>query len=124
MFEMTKSRHCHCHVVLLAVFYAFFVVDTASGLDNSLDTFFVCYFYAIREWKEGIGDIRFARAVGSEQAKDLAGGDVQVEVVERDKVVIALDEIFDVDDVCHEAALLLVVARYDCIIAGAGSAHQ
>lgn len=28
------------------------------------------------------------------------------------------------DDVCHEAALLLVVARYDFIIAGAGGAHQ
>ena len=25
---------------------------------------------------------------------------------------------------CHEAALLLVVARYDFIIAGAGGAHQ
>ena len=56
--------------------------------------------------------------------EDLAGGDAQVKVVERNKIVIALDEVFDVDDVCHEAALLLVVARYDCIIAGAGSAHQ
>ena len=28
------------------------------------------------------------------------------------------------DDVCHEAALLLVVARYDCIIAGVGGARQ
>ena len=31
---------------------------------------------------------------------------------------------FDVDDVCHEAALLLLAARYDCIIAGAAGAHQ
>ena len=66
----------------------------------------------------------FARAVGAEQAKDLAGGDAQVKVVERDKIVVALDEIFDVDDVCHEAALLLIAARYDCIIAGAADAHQ
>ena len=65
-----------------------------------------------------------ARAVGSEQAKDLAGGDAQVKVVERDKVVVALDEVFDVDDVCHEAALPLIAARYDCIIAGASGAHQ
>ena len=65
-----------------------------------------------------------ARAVGAQQAKDLAGGDAQVKVVERNKVVIALDEVFDVDDVCHEAALLLIAARYDCIIAGASGAHQ
>ena len=38
--------------------------------------------------------------------------------------IVALDEVFDVDDVCHEAALLLVVARYDCIIAGEDGAHQ
>ena len=65
-----------------------------------------------------------ARAVGAQQAKDLAGGDAQVKVVERDKIVVALDEIFDVDDVCHEAALLLIAARYDCIIAGADGARQ
>ena len=41
-----------------------------------------------------------------------------------DKIVVALDEVFDVDDVCHEAALLLIAARYDCIIAGAAGAHQ
>ena len=58
------------------------------------------------------------------QAKDLAGGDAQIKVVERDKIVVALDEIFDVDDVCHEAALLLIAARYDCIIAGTAGAHQ
>ena len=58
------------------------------------------------------------------QAKDLAGGDAQVKVVERNKVVIALDEVFDVNDVCHEAALPLIAARYDCIIAGAAGAHQ
>ena len=45
-------------------------------------------------------------------------------MVERDKIVVALDEVFDVDDVCHEAALLLIAARYDCIIAGAADAHQ
>ena len=45
-------------------------------------------------------------------------------MVERDKVVIALDKVFDVDDVCHEAALLLIAARYDCIIAGAAGARQ
>lgn len=66
----------------------------------------------------------FARAVGAQQAKDLAGGDAQVKVVERNKVIVALDEVFDVDDVCHEAALLLLAARYDCIIAGAGGTHQ
>ena len=66
----------------------------------------------------------FARAVGAQQAKDLAGGDAQVKVVERNKVIVALDEVFDVDDVCHEAALLLLAARYDCIIAGAAGAHQ
>ena len=65
-----------------------------------------------------------ARAVGAQQAKDLAGGDAQIKVVERDKIVVALDEIFDVDDVCHEAALLLIAARYDCIIAGTAGAHQ
>ena len=65
-----------------------------------------------------------ARAVGAQQAKDLAGGDTQVKVVERNKVVVALNEVFDVDDVCHEAALLLLAARYDCIIAGADGAHQ
>ena len=59
-----------------------------------------------------------------EVVADLAGGDAQVKVVERNKIVIALDEVFDMDDVCHEAALLLVVARYDFIIAGAGGAHQ
>ena len=38
--------------------------------------------------------------------------------------IVALDEVFDVDDVCHEAALLLIVARYDCIIAGVAGARQ
>ena len=65
-----------------------------------------------------------ARAVGAQQAKDLAGGDAEVKVVERDKVVVALDEVFDADDICHEAALLLIAARYDCIIAGAAGAYQ
>lgn len=65
-----------------------------------------------------------ARAVGAQQAKDLARGNTQVKVVERNKIVIALDEVFDVDDVCHKAALLLLAARYDCIIAGADGAHQ
>ena len=45
-------------------------------------------------------------------------------MVERDKIVVALDEVFDVDDVCHEAALLSVVVWYGCIIAGAAGAHQ
>ncbi len=35
-----------------------------------------------------------------------------------------IDEVFDVDDVCHEVALPLIAARYDCIIAGAAGAHQ
>ena len=65
-----------------------------------------------------------ARAVGAQQAKDLAGGDAQVKVVERDKIVVALDEVFDVNDVCHEVALPLIAARYDCIIAGAADARQ
>ena len=73
---------------------------------------------------DGVRQVGLARAVGAQQAKDLAGGDAQVKVVERDKIVVALDEVFDVDDVCHEAALLLLAARYDCIIAGADGAHQ
>ena len=56
--------------------------------------------------------------------RDSAGGDAQVKVVERDKIVVALDEVFDVNDVCHESALPLIAARYDCIIAGAAGARQ
>ena len=90
------------------------------GLAEQLDGAFVVG----EQLQDAVDGRGFARAVGAEQAKDLAGGDAQVKVVERDKIVVALDEIFDVDDVCHEAALLLIAARYDCIIAGAAGAHQ
>ena len=90
------------------------------GLAEQLDGAFV-----VGEQLQNAVDGRgLARAVGAEQAKDLAGGDAQVKVVERDKIVVALDEVFDVDDVCHEAALPLIAARYDCIIAGAAGARQ
>ena len=69
-------------------------------------------------------DVVLPEPLGPSRPKDLAGGDTQVKVVERNKIVIALDEVFDMDDVCHEAALLLIAARYDCIIAGAAGAHQ
>ena len=90
------------------------------GLAEQLDGAFV-----VGEQLQNAVDGRgLARAVGAQQAKDLAGGDVQVKVVERDKIVVALDEVFDVDDVCHESALPLIATRYDCIIAGAAGAHQ
>ena len=96
------------------------VAGGRHGLAEQLDDAFV-----VGEQLQNAVDGRgLARAVGAQQAKDLAGGDAQAKVVERDKVVVALDEVFDVNDVCHEAALLLVVARYNCIIAGAGGAHQ
>ena len=84
----------------------------ASDFDNTL------------VYTQGALERGLARAVGAQQAKDLAGGNAQVKVVERDKFGVALDEVFDVDDVCHDAALLLIAARYDCIIAGADGAHQ
>lgn len=96
------------------------VAGGRHGLAEQLDGAFV-----VGEQLQNAVDGRgLARAVGAQQAKDLAGGDAQAKVVERDKVVVALDEVFDVDDVCHEAALLLIAARYDCIIAGASGAHQ
>ena len=67
-------------------------------------------------------DVVLPEPLGPSRPKIFAGGDVQVKVVERDKIVVALDEVFDADDVCHEAALLLIAARYDCIIAGAAGA--
>ncbi len=69
-------------------------------------------------------DVVLPEPLGPSRPKTPAGGDAQVKVVESNKVVIALDEVFDVDDICHEAALPLIAARYDCIIAGAGGAHQ
>lgn len=69
-------------------------------------------------------DVVLPEPLGPSRPKISPGGDAQVKVVERNKIVVALDEVFDVDDVCHEAALLLIAARYDCIIAGAADAHQ
>ena len=96
------------------------VAGGRHGLAEQLDGAFVVG----KQLQNTVDGRGLARAVGAQQAKDLAGGDVQVKVVERDKIVVALDEVFDVDDVCHEAALLLIAARYDCIIAGAAGAHQ
>ena len=90
------------------------------GLAEQLDGAFVVG----KQLQNAVDGRGLARAVGAQQAKDLAGSDAQAKVVERDKIVIALDEVFDVDDVCHEAALLSVVVWYGCIIAGAGGAHQ
>ena len=111
----------HRHLLWDHADAAFEVVTRGRhGLAEQLDGAFV-----VGEQLQNAVDGRgLARAVGAEQSKDFAGGDAQVKVVERDKIVIALDEVFDVDDVCHEAALLLIVARYDCIIAGVGGAHQ
>lgn len=69
-------------------------------------------------------DVVLPEPLGPSRPKISPGGDAQAKVVERNKVIVALDEVFDVDDVCHEAALLLLAARYDCIIAGAGGTHQ
>ena len=115
--ELVKHRHLLRHHADAALEV---VTRGRHGLAEQLDGTFVVG-EQLQDTVDGRG---FARAVGAQQAKDLAGGDVQVKVVERDKIVIALDEVFDMDDVCHEAPLLLVVARYDCIIAGAGGAHQ
>ena len=96
------------------------VAGGSHGLAEQLDGAFV-----VGEQLQNAVDGRgLARAVGAQQAKDLAAGDAQVKVVKRDKIVVALDEVFDMDDIRHEAALLLIAARYDCIIAGAGDARQ
>ena len=115
--ELVEHRHLLWHHADAALKV---VAGGRHGLAEQLDGAFVVG----KQLQNTVDGRGLARAVGAEQAKDLAGGDVQVEVVERNKIVIALDEVFDMDDVCHEAALLLVVARYDCIIAGAGDAHQ
>ena len=115
--ELVKHRHLLRHHADAALEV---VAGGRHGLAEQLDGAFV----VAEQLQNAVDGRGLARAVGAQQAKDLARGDVQVKVVERDKIVIALDEVFDVDDVSHEAALLLVVARYDCIIAGAGSAHQ
>ena len=115
--ELVKHRHLLRHHADAALEV---VAGGRHGLAEQLDGALVVG----EQLQDAVDGRGLARAVGAEQAKDLARGDVQVKVVERDKIVVALDEIFDVDDVSHEAALLLVVARYDCIIAGAGSAHQ
>ena len=90
------------------------------GLAEQLDGAFVVG----KQLQNAVDGRGLARAVGAQQAKDLAGSDAQVKVVERDKIVIALDKVFDMDDVCHEEALLSVVVWYGCIIAGARGAHQ
>ena len=115
--ELVKHRHLLRHHADAALEV---VAGGRHGLAEQLDGAFVVG-EQLQDTVDGRG---LARAVGAQQAKDLAGGDAQVKVVERNKIVIALDEVFDMDDVCHEAALLLVVARYDFIIAGAGGAHQ
>ena len=115
--ELVEHRHLlwhHADATLKVV------AGGRHGLAEQLNGAFVVG----KQLQDTVDGRGFARAVGAQQAKDLAGGDAQVKVVERNKVIVALDEVFDVDDVCHEAALLLVVARYDCIIAGADGAHQ
>ena len=115
--ELVEYRHLLRHHADAALEV---VAGGRHGLAEQLDGAFV-----VGEQLQNAVDGRgLARAVGAQQAKDLAGGDAQAKVVERDKVVVALDEVFDVDDVCHEAALPLIAARYDCIIAGAAGAHQ
>ena len=115
--ELVEHRHLlrhHAHAALEVV------AGGRHGLAEQLDGAFV-----VGEQLQNAVDGRgLARAVGAQQTKDLAGGDAQVKVVERDKIVVALDEVFDMDDVCHEAALPLIAARYDCIIAGAAGARQ
>ena len=49
-------------------------------------------------------DVVLPEPLGPSRPKISPGGDAQVKVVKRDKIVITLDEVFDVDDVCHEAA--------------------
>lgn len=115
--ELVEHRHLLRHHADAALEV---VASGRHGLAKELDGAFVVG----KQLQDTVDGRGFARAVGAQQAKDLAGGDAQAKVVERDKVVVALDEVFDVDDVCHEAALLLIAARYDCIIAGASGAHQ
>ena len=115
--ELVKHRHLLRHHANAALKV---VAGGRHGLAKQLDGALVVG----KQLQDAVDGRGLARAIGAEQAKDLARGDVQVKVVERDKIVIALDEVFDVDDVCHEAALLLIAARYDCIIAGAGGPHQ
>ena len=111
----------HCHLLRHHTDAALEVVAGGRhGLAEQLDGALVVG----EQLQDAVDGRGLARAVGAQQAKDLAGGDAEVKVVKRDKVVVALDEVFDVDDVCHEAALLLIAARYDCIIAGADGAHQ
>ena len=69
-------------------------------------------------------DVVLPEPLGPSRPKISPGAMLRLKLVERDKIVVALDEVFDVDDICHEAALLLLAARYDCIIAGAAGAHQ
>lgn len=115
--ELVEYRHLLRHHADAALEV---VAGGCHGLAEQLDGAFVVG----KQLQDAVDGRGLTRAVGAQQAKDLAGGDAQVKVVERDKVVIALDEVFDADDVCHEAALLLLAARYDCIIAGTDGAHQ
>lgn len=115
--ELVKHRHLLRHHADAALEV---VAGGRHGLAEQLNGAFVVG----KQLQNAVDGRGLARAVGAQQAKDLAGGDAQVKVVERNKVVIALDEVFDVNDVCHEAALPLIAARYDCIIAGAAGAHQ
>ena len=115
--ELVEHRHLLWHHADAALEV---IAGGRHGLAEQLDGAFVVG----EQLQNAVDGCGLARAVGAQQAKDLARGDAQVKVVERDKIVVALDEVFDVDDVCHEAALLLIAARYDCIIAGAAGAHQ
>ena len=115
--KLVKHRHLLRHHADAALEV---VAGGRHGLAEQLDGALVVG----EQLQDAVDGRGLARAVGAQQAKDLAGGDAEVKVVERDKVVVALDEVFDVNDVCHEAALPLIAARYDCIIAGAAGAHQ
>ena len=115
--ELVEHRHLLRHHADAALEV---VAGGRHGFAEQLDGAFVVG----KQLQNTVDGRGLARAVGAQQAKDLAGGDAQVKVIERDKIVVALDEVFDVDDVCHEAALLLIVARYDCIIAGVAGARQ
>ena len=54
MFKMTDTGGHHRHTVLVAVSKSKIVFHRAARLDDCRNTFFVCYFYAIREGEESI----------------------------------------------------------------------
>ena len=115
--ELVEYRHLLRHHADAALEV---VAGGRHGLAEQLDGAFVVG----KQLQDTVDGRGLARAVGAQQAKDLAAGDAQVKVVKRDKIVVALDKVFDMDDIRHEAALPLIAARYDCIIAGAAGAHQ